>query len=88
MTAIGTDDPSGGFSYLYADGRSVRRVYRMTLADGVWTIRGQAGPRFYQRFQGTFSGDGRTIAAYWERSADGQSWQRDFYIRYTKAQSA
>jgi hypothetical protein len=88
VTVIGTDDPSGGFSYLYADGRGIRRVYRMTLADGVWTIRGQAGPRFYQRFQGTFSGDGRTIAAYWERSADGQNWQRDFYIRYTKARSA
>jgi hypothetical protein len=51
-------------------------------------IRGQAGPRFFQRFQGTFSDDGRTIAAYWERSEDGQSWQRDFDIRYTKARSA
>jgi hypothetical protein len=88
VTVIGVDDPSGGFSYLYADGRGVRRVYHMTLADGVWEIRGQAGSRFFQRFQGTFSDDGRTIAAYWERSKDNQSWQRDFDIRYTKARPA
>jgi hypothetical protein len=62
--------------------------HQMTLAARVWTIRGQAGIRFFQRFQGTFSDDGRTIAAYWERSEDGQSWRRDFDIRYTKAQSA
>jgi hypothetical protein len=37
---------------------------------------------------GTFSDDGRTIAAYWERSENGQPWQRDFDIRYTKAGSA
>jgi hypothetical protein len=88
VTVIGPDDPSGAFSYLYADGRGVRRVYQMTLADGVWKIRGQAGPRFFQRLQGIFSDDGRTIAAYWERSEDGQRWQRDFDIRYTKARSA
>ena len=88
VTVMGVDDPSGAFTYLYADRRGVRRVYQMTLADQVWKIRGQAGPRFFQRFQGTFSDDGRTIAAYWERSEDGQSWQRDFDIRYTKARSA
>ena len=30
VTVIGTHDPSGAFSYLYADGRGVRRVYQMT----------------------------------------------------------
>ncbi len=88
VTVIGTDDPSGAFSYLYADGRGVRRVYQMTLDDRVWEIRGQAGARFFQRFQGTFSDDNRTIAAYWERSKDDQTWQRDFNIHYTKARSA
>jgi hypothetical protein len=84
-TVMGTDDPSGEFTCLYADGRGVRRVYQMALARGVWTIRGQAGPRFFQRFHGIFSDDGRAIEAYWERSEDGESWQRDFDIRYTKA---
>jgi hypothetical protein len=54
VTVIGTDDPNGAFSYLYADGRGVGRVYQMN----------------------------------WERSEDGQTWQRDFDIRYTKARSA
>ena len=59
----------------------------MTLAYGAWKIRGQAGPRFFQRFEGTFSDDGRAISATGSVSADGQSWQRDFDIRYTKARS-
>ena len=88
VTVMGVDDPSGEFTYLYADGRGVRRVYQMTLAGGVWTIRGQAGPRFFQRFHASFSDDGRTIDGYWERSEDGHSWQADFNIRYTKARSA
>jgi hypothetical protein len=75
VTVIGTDDPSRAFSYLYADSRGVRRVYQMTLADLVWKIQGQAGPRSFQRFPGTFS-------------EDGQTWQRDSDIRYTKARSA
>jgi hypothetical protein len=49
VTVMGVDDPSGAFTCLYADGRGVRRVYQMTLADRVWKIRGQAGPRFFQR---------------------------------------
>ena len=84
VTVIGVDDPSGSFWYLYADGRKVRRVYQMSLAKGGWKLRGQAGPRFFQRFEGTFSGDGRTIAAYWDRSEDGETWQRDIDISYTK----
>jgi hypothetical protein len=56
----------------------------MSLAGGVWKLWEQAGPRFFQRFQGTFSNDGRTIAAYWDRSEDNQSWHRDFDIRYKR----
>src|SRR5690242_19588666 len=35
---IGLDDSADDFTMLYADARGVHRVYRMTLADGVWTI--------------------------------------------------
>jgi hypothetical protein len=63
VTVIGPDDPSGAFSYLYADGRGVRRVYQMTLADGVWKIRGQAEPRFFQRLQGTLATTARPSPA-------------------------
>jgi hypothetical protein len=84
VTVIGLDDSSGLLSYLYTDGRGVRRIYRMTLEDDVWEISGQAGPRFFQRFRGTFSRDGRTLTAYWERSENNKSWLRDFDVRYTK----
>jgi hypothetical protein len=81
---IGCDDASGAFSYLYADGRGVRRVYQMSLADGVWSVWGQAGPQFFQRFIGTFRKDSRHIGAYWERSPDNIKWERDFDMLYTK----
>lgn len=81
---IGRDDPSGLYSYLYADGRRVHRVYQMRLAEGVWSIWGQAAPQFFQRFVGTFSKDRLQIAAYWERSADNINWERDFDLQYTK----
>ena len=61
VTVIALDDFSGMFSYDYADGRGVRRVYRMTLSDGEWKYWGQAAADFFQRFTGTFSQDGATI---------------------------
>jgi hypothetical protein len=35
---FGLDDSLGVFTMLYADSRSVSRVYQTTLADGRWTI--------------------------------------------------
>jgi hypothetical protein len=84
VTVIGLDEASGLFSFLYADARGVRRVYRMSLEDGVWSISGQAGPAFFQRFQGAFSNGDRSITAYWDRSEDNQNWERDFDVKYTK----
>lgn len=83
-TVIGLDDRTQAFTYLYSDARGVCRVYQMSLADGVWKIWGQSGPEFHQRFVGRFSADGDTIQAYWEASADGESWERDFDMTYTK----
>src|SRR2546429_3934861 len=48
-TVIGLDDAAGEFTMLYADARGVYRVYRMTFADGVWTIWREA-PGVKQRF--------------------------------------
>lgn len=82
-TIIGLDDSSGTFSVLYADARRVCRVYEMTLDDGVWTQRREA-PGFNQRFTGSFSDDGTTITARWETSTDGETWEPDFDMVYTK----
>ena len=83
VTVIGLDDSSEQFSMLYADARGVLRVYQMTLSDGVWKIWRNA-PGFYQRFTGTFSDDGNTIAARWEGSRDGSAWEPDFDVTYRK----
>jgi hypothetical protein len=84
FTVMGFDDSSGEFTMLYADARGVCRVYRMTLHGRTWTIQGQAGPDFFQRFAGTFGDDGRTIESHWDRSTDGSSWERDFDMQYSK----
>lgn len=80
---IGGDDADEDCTALYHDERGVRRVYRMSLRDGVWRVwRDAAG--FFQRYTGTLSEDGRTIRGAWERSADGSAWELDFDLNYTR----
>jgi hypothetical protein len=81
---IGRDDSSPEFSILYSDDRGVSRVYRMTLARGVWRIWRNA-PGFYQRFEGRFTDKGNTIRAHWERSVRGRSWIHDFDLTFRKS---
>lgn len=80
---IGLDDADGEFTMLYADARGVYRVYRMTFADGVWTMWRDA-PGFNQRFTGTLSADGDTVDGRWEMSEDGATWKLDFELTYTR----
>jgi hypothetical protein len=80
---IGLDDDSGEFTMLYADARAVHRVYRMTLADGTWTVWRET-PGFWQRYIGRFSADGATITGGWQSSADGSNWRPDFELSYRR----
>src|SRR5437016_584265 len=80
---IGLDDTEDEFTVLYADARGVHRVYRMTFAEGVWTMWRYA-PGFDQRFTGTLSPDGDTVQARWEMSEDGVTWNLDFELTYTR----
>jgi hypothetical protein len=82
-SVIGLDDTTDEFTVLYADARRVHRVYRMTFADGVWTMWREA-PGFNQRFIGTFSADGDTVDARWEMSRDGVTWKVDFELTYVR----
>jgi hypothetical protein len=50
----------------------------------VWKLWRDGRP-FSQRFTGTFSEDGRTIAGRWEMQEDGQ-WKTDFELTYTKVE--
>jgi hypothetical protein len=80
---VGRDETHGTYVQLYYDDRGVQRVYRMDLRDGEWTLE-REGPPFAQRFRGTFSPDGRTIAGRWELQEPGQEWRTDFDVTYTR----
>lgn len=80
---IGRDETSGQYTVLYADARGVSRVYQMSLEGLAWKMFRDA-PGFSQRFEGRLSPDGATIDARWEKSTDGQTWEHDFDLQYTK----
>ena len=80
---IGKDDAAEEFAASYFDVRGVSRIYRMRFDGGVWRMWRDV-PGFSQRFEGRISEKGGAIAAFWEKSADGVHWQRDFAVNYTK----
>ena len=95
IAIIGVDPESEG-DYLqhYFDSRGVARIYKMSFEDGVWKLwrdEPDFSPLdfspldFSQRFTGTFSDDGETIAGRWEISHDGKTWEHDFDLTHTKA---
>ena len=84
VSVIGADDYSGGYTMLYADGRGVRRTYEMRLDDGVWTLSARPDRDFFQRLKACISKDEDAIAGCWERSTDGEKWETDFDVAYTR----
>jgi hypothetical protein len=85
VAVIGCDGMSDTYYQLYTDERDVQRVYAMSLSDGVWKL-WRDGEPFSQRFTGTFSEDGKTIAGRWEIAEDGKTWRTDFDLTYTKVE--
>jgi hypothetical protein len=89
--AIISPDPEREGNYLqhYFDSRGVAHVYKMSFENGVWKLwRDEANFSpldFAQRYTGTFSDDGKTIAGAWEICHDGTTWEHDFDLTYTKA---
>jgi hypothetical protein len=83
VAVMGPDEEAATYAMLYSDSRGVSRIYRMTFSGGIWTL-WRDFPGFSQRFHGTFSEDGKTITARWEKSRDGSSWEHDFDLTYTK----
>ena len=81
---IGADDPSGTYTYNYADGRPVHRVYEMTFDGHEWRMSGLAGPEFHQRSVAIVSADGNRIDVRYEQSTDGENWELDFEGTYAR----
>jgi hypothetical protein len=87
ISVIGATQPGGGLAMHYFDTRAVHRAYDMTFSRGVWTLARKAeGPDdFDQRLNATFSGDGRTISAEWQRADPGaEQMERDFGLTYQR----
>ena len=90
IAIIGADpERPGGYLQHYFDSRGVARVYKMSFEDGVWKLWRESADfsplDFSQRYTGTFSDDGKTIAGRWEISHDHETWEHDFDLTYSRA---
>jgi hypothetical protein len=60
-----------------------RRIYQMSLEGGEWSIwRDSSG--FSQRITGTISSDENTMTRHGELSRDGEHWEQDLDVTYTR----
>jgi len=80
---INRDETSYDYKVFYYDDRKVSRIYEMSFADQVWKL-WRGSPGFSQRFEGKINHDGNRILAKWEKSNDGQTWEHDFDVTYTR----
>jgi hypothetical protein len=71
----------------YFDSRGVFRVYQVSADDQTWRIWRDA-PGFSQRFTGTFSDGGNTIAGLWQLRHDDDRWNDDLKIIYQRRNRA
>ncbi len=89
IAIIGPDpENAGDFLQHYFDTRGVARIYRMSVTDGVWRLWRDAPDfsplDFSQRYTGTFADNDKTITGSWEISHDGETWEHDFELTYTR----
>ena len=84
VAILGTDDatPEAG-AMLYFDVRTVSRAYRWTISGNVWTWSREA-PGFSQRMVLTIAEDGQSIEAQGQMSRNGQSWEPDLQLTYSR----
>jgi hypothetical protein len=79
-------ESADGYKQHYFDSRGVHRVYEMSLEGRTWRL-WRDGPGFVpQRFTGEISEDGKMIAGRWEIAEDGENFETDFDLTYTKVE--
>ena len=83
IAIFGADDTTGDCTMLYFDERGVSRLYQTSLRDNTWKWWRNA-PGFSQRFSGDVSEVGKTIESHGELSRDGEHWEPDLALTYTK----
>lgn len=70
----------------YFDSRGVFRICDLSVGEQEWRIWRYA-PGWSQRFTGTFSGDGDTIAGLWQLRRDDDRWNDDLQITYRRVRA-
>jgi hypothetical protein len=84
VAILGTDDAtSDAGAMLYFDTRNVSREYRWTMSGNVLTWSRNA-PGFSQRMVLTIAEDGQRIEAQGEMSRNGQTWEPDLQLTYSR----
>lgn len=79
---FGRSDANSALVVLYHDPRPTSRVFRLTVADGEWTLL-REDPDFHQRFVATVDPD--RIDGRWDASEDeGASWRKDFDLIFER----
>ena len=84
VMVIGPDTSGERVVQHYFDSRGVARVYDIGFEDGVLRL-SRDDPDFAQRYSGRLSVDGRTVDGAWELCRDGETWEHDFDLSYTRA---
>jgi hypothetical protein len=84
IAIFGTDDALRRSWMLYFDERGVSRQYEVSMGDGLlkWW---RDDPALSQRCSVTIAADGRTMVARGEMSRNGNSWEPDLQLTYTRA---
>lgn len=83
IAIIGSDPDGADYQQNYFDSRGIARVYDMSFDGKVWRL-ARTAPEFSQRYVGVFDDAGNTISGSWEMSKDGQTWDHDFDLTYTR----
>jgi hypothetical protein len=88
LAIIAASPDGASYTRHYFDSRGVVRIYAMSFRDGIWTLVRDAPDftplQFAQRFTGRFTDDGSVIHGAWETAGDGERWEHDFDLTYTK----
>jgi hypothetical protein len=89
LCVIAADPDGNGYTEHYFDSRGVLRLYAMTFDGRTWTLTREKADftplDFAQRYTGTLSDDGATIAGRWEIRHPGQDWETDFELSYVRS---
>lgn len=81
ISVIGDID---GLRMHYFDSRGVHRIYEMTVSEEGWEIARDA-PEFSQRLWVTFTDEDNTMIGKSKLSEDGETWNDDLAIKYSRA---